>query len=71
METLVIHVPDKKSALVKQILKGLGVNIDPGKTTNKKPSAHDFIGLVSEKDTKLMNQAIEEGCEKIHPDDWK
>ncbi|MFI5137573.1 MAG: hypothetical protein ACHQIM_07080 [Sphingobacteriales bacterium] len=34
METLVIKIPEKKSALVKQILKGLGVTIQPsGKTS--------------------------------------
>lgn len=27
METLIINIPDKKSKLVKQILKGLGVTI--------------------------------------------
>lgn len=27
METLIINIPDKKSTLVKQILKGLGVTI--------------------------------------------
>ncbi|MDR3695026.1 hypothetical protein [Mucilaginibacter sp.] len=34
METLIIKIPEKKSALVKQILKGLGVTIQPaGKTS--------------------------------------
>jgi acetolactate synthase small subunit len=71
METIVIHVPEKKSALVKQILRGLGVNIDSNTVSPKKQSAHDFVGIVSKKDAKLMEQAIEEGCEQIHPNDWK
>jgi len=45
METLIINIPDKKSALVKQLLKELGVTINenptaeggaiPNKTTAK------------------------------------
>ncbi len=38
---------------------------------SKKTSAHDFLGLLSEKDASLMDAAIEEGCEQINPDDWK
>ncbi len=37
----------------------------------KKASAHDFLGLLSEKDASLMDAAIKEGCEQINPDDWK
>jgi len=33
METLTINIPDKKSALVKQILKGLGVTIQAKQST--------------------------------------
>ena len=36
-----------------------------------KASAHDFLGLVTEDDAKLMETAIEEGCEQVNPDDWK
>ena len=36
-----------------------------------KISAFDFVGIISKEDAALMNQAIEEGCEQIHPDDWK
>jgi predicted subunit of tRNA(5-methylaminomethyl-2-thiouridylate) methyltransferase len=59
METLVINIPDKKSALVKQLLKELGVtisNVAAGKSIqqNDKPNAltaktienaHKGIGL--------------------------
>ncbi len=71
METIVIHVSDKKSALVKRILKGLGVTIDSDTISSKKQSAHDFLGVISKSDAKLMEQAIKDGCEQIDPDDWK
>jgi hypothetical protein len=56
METLVINIPDKKSALVKQLLKELGVTIDsdaivksyktPNKLTAKTiEDAHNGISL--------------------------
>ena len=56
METLVIKVPEKKSALVKQLLIELGVKIDPTSTTYTKSTpnkttaktiedAHKGIGL--------------------------
>jgi hypothetical protein len=34
METLIINIPEKKSTLVKQILKGLGVTIQSTSTTS-------------------------------------
>ncbi|HEX3384757.1 MAG TPA: hypothetical protein VHS53_06205 [Mucilaginibacter sp.] len=59
METLVINIPEKKSALVKQLLKELGVTIDAKATvksakTTKPPNpltaqtiddAHNGVGL--------------------------
>ncbi len=56
METLIINVPEKKSALVKQLLKELGVKINsqssefinstPNKLTAKTiDDAHKSIGL--------------------------
>lgn len=56
METLVINIPDKKSALVKQLLKELGVTINTEKKvkSNTTPNsltiktiedAHKGIGL--------------------------
>jgi len=35
METLIINIPDKKSTLVKQILKGLGVTIQENNQTKE------------------------------------
>ncbi len=37
----------------------------------KKSSAHDLLGLWSVKDSELIEKAIEQGCEQIHPDEWK
>ena len=34
-------------------------------------SAYDLAGVWSNEDAALINKAIEEGCEQIHPDDWK
>jgi hypothetical protein len=54
METLVINIPDKKSALVKQLLKELGVTINTKAKAKETPNAltaktienaHKGIGL--------------------------
>ena len=37
----------------------------------RRKSAHDFSGIWTQKDATLIEKAIEEGCEQIHPDDWK
>ncbi len=71
METLLINMPNNKSELVKQLLRELGVNFQYEAITEKKPSARDFLGLVSMDDAKLMEAAIEEGCGQINPDDWR
>jgi AmiR/NasT family two-component response regulator len=34
-------------------------------------SAHDLVGVWSKEDAEAIEKAIEEGCEQIHPDDWK
>ena len=41
------------------------------KKKEQKRSAHDFLGVWSNKDATLIGKAIEEGCEQIHEDDWK
>ncbi len=71
METLLINIPNNKSELVKQLLKELGVSFQPEPMADKKYSAHDFLGLVSVEDARLMDAAIDNGCEQIHPDDWR
>ncbi len=37
----------------------------------KKRSAKDFVGVRNKEDAEAIEKAIEEGCEQIHPDDWK
>jgi hypothetical protein len=37
----------------------------------KRPSAREFVGIISKEDIALMEKAIEEGCEQVNPDDWK
>ncbi len=34
-------------------------------------TAQDLLGAWSKEDAALIDKAIEEGCEQIHPDDWK
>lgn len=34
-------------------------------------SAHDFSGIWSKKDARLIENAIVNACEQIHEDDWK
>jgi hypothetical protein len=73
METLLINIPDKKSALVKQLLKELGVKMSQPSTTdvksiaNKKTikaieDAHNSIGLEPIKDIqgfiKSLNHSL-------------
>ena len=38
--------------------------------TNKM-SIYDFVGLLSEKETKQVKKAIAETCEIVHTQDWK
>ena len=45
--------------------------IQESQKPERKFSAHDFVGTLSKEDAALIEQAIEEGCEQIHPDDWK
>jgi hypothetical protein len=40
-------------------------------TVTAKPSFRDFVGILSKKEADAMKKTIEEGCEQIHPNDWK
>jgi hypothetical protein len=42
-----------------------------GITKRNSKSAHDFSGIWTKKDAVLIEQAIEDAFEQIHPDDWK
>jgi hypothetical protein len=39
-------------------------------TINRR-SFKDFVGKMSEEETRELEKIIEEGCEQINPDDWK
>ena len=57
METLIINVPEKKSTLIKQILKAFGVTIQKSSSIDKKPS--DFVGIISKEKAKELLINIE------------
>lgn len=66
IEELLKTKSNKVLAEVEAILKG--------RKARKKAdtfSAHEFSGVISAEDAALMEAAIDEGCEQIHPDDWK
>lgn len=60
METLIINIPDKKSALVKQILKELGVTIKSETKNQTKPSDYAKSINISKKDAEQMLKDISE-----------
>lgn len=60
METLIINIPDKKSALVKQILKDLGVTIQSETSDKKKPSDYAKSIRMSKEDAEKMLKDISE-----------
>lgn len=44
---------------------------DPKRYTKAKSSFSDFLGIWTKEEASEIEMAIEDGCEKIHPDDWK
>ena len=60
METLIINIPDKKSALVKQILMELGVTIKSETKNQTKPSDYAKSINLSKEDAKQMLKDISE-----------
>jgi hypothetical protein len=52
METLIINIPERKSAIVKQLLKELGVTMQKATQTKRKPS--DFLGTISKEKAQEM-----------------
>ncbi len=36
-----------------------------------KIAARDLFGIWGKEEAEAIEKAIEEGCEQIHPDDWK
>jgi len=60
METLVINIPNQKSALVRQILKELGVTIQSESADNRKPSEYANRINISKEDAQKMLKDIEQ-----------
>ncbi len=54
-----------------QVLSKIENTILQAKANGRKVSAHDFVCTLSKEDAALMEKAIEQDCELIHPDDWK
>lgn len=56
METLIINIPEEKSALIKQILKQFGVSYEKSVSTAKKPS--DYAGAISKETANELLQNV-------------
>jgi hypothetical protein len=71
MERLIIDIPDKKSAFVKQLLTELGVTIQPQKeidlSARKKRLAK--ISVWSDEDLKIFDES-KKGFENWKPEEW-
>jgi hypothetical protein len=70
METLVINIPDKKSKLVKQILKGLGVTIQEKHfvNTNYKDKIQQ-VSIWGDNDMKSFED-VKKSFESLNPAQW-
>lgn len=54
-----------------QTLAQIERTIQQAKPNGERTSAHSFLSTLSKEDAVLIEKAIEEDCEQIHPDDWK
>jgi hypothetical protein len=71
MEKLTIHIPDKQSSLVKQVLKKLGVTFQH--ETHSTPSAYKakLTKISTWSDTDLKDLEIgSKGFEDLKPQKW-
>ncbi len=59
METLIINIPEKKSTLVKQILKGLGVTIQKAENANFSAYKQKIakVSTWTEEDLKIFEES--------------
>jgi len=71
MEKLIISVPDKKSALVKQILKGLGVVVQSQNEVIPSTYRDKILKIPAwtEDDLKVFEQA-NGAFENLKPQEW-
>lgn len=60
-----LKVEDEKTlSRIEEIIEKSSVHTD-------NVSAKDLFGIWSKEEAEAIEKAIEEGCEQIHPDDWK
>ncbi len=59
METVTINIPDKKSTLVKNILRGLGVTIQEKQVSKDYKEKIAKVTIWSDEDLKSFNDAKE------------
>lgn len=73
METVLLQINNSKAYKLLKDLEDLNIIkvLKKNKASSKKTSAHDFLGAISSSDIELMDNAIEEGCEKIDLNEWK
>ncbi|MFN0289865.1 hypothetical protein [Pedobacter helvus] len=73
METVLLQINNSKAYKLLKDLEDLNIIkvLKKNKASSKKASAHDFLGAISGSDIELMDNAIEEGCEKIDLNEWK
>lgn len=71
METLIINIPDKKSTLVKQILKGLGVTIQENSLAKKSAYKKKLLKVSTwtEEDLKSFEDS-RNAFESLSPQQW-
>ncbi len=71
METLIINIPDKKSTLVKQILKGLGVTIQESSHTKESTYKKKLLKVStwSEEDSNSFEDG-KKAFENLSPRQW-
>lgn len=71
METLIINIPDKKSTLVKQILKGLGVTIQENNQTKESAYRKKLLKVSTWEDEDLKNfEDSRKSFENLSPQQW-
>lgn len=62
------RLPPEKQERVLEFARSLNGGLPPG-TPGK--DLLRFAGTVTPEDARLMKEAIEEGCERIDPDEWR
>ena len=71
METLIINIPDKKSTLVKQILKGLGVIILENSQTKESAYRKKLLKVSTWAEEDLKNfENSRKSFEDLRPQQW-